>query len=130
MPFVKGQSGNPATQWKPGEKAPGSGKPKGAKHLSTWIQELLNDDEFKQLVFDENRREWIEYKGAPLKAIVQAQMRLALKGDHKSFDLLGKYGFGQKQEIDITSNGETVAQPIDMDMVTQFMMMAKDQTKQ
>lgn len=40
----------------------------------------------------------IDFKGAPIKAIIQAQMRKAMNGDTKAFDSLGKYGWSQKVE--------------------------------
>lgn len=83
--FKKGQSGNPA------------GTKPGTKHLSTWIQELLNDEDFTTTI-----REGIqlkEYKGAPIKAIIKAQLIMAVNGDGKAFDLLAKYGYGTKVEL-------------------------------
>ena len=103
MPFP-----NKATQWKPGERPKGAGKPKGSKHISTWIQELLNDEEFKGLVRDGMVIK--EYKGAPLKAMIQAQVRLAINGDTKAFEALAKHGW--KQEVDVTSGGNPLPTPI------------------
>lgn len=42
MPFP-----NPETQFQPGESGNPAGKPKGTKHLSTHIQEMLNDEKFE-----------------------------------------------------------------------------------
>lgn len=78
------------------------GKPKGTKHLSTWIQQLLNDEKFETQI--QQGYKIVSYKGAPIKAIVQAQMIKAINGDVKAFDALGKYGYGTK--MDVTSNGE------------------------
>lgn len=80
-------------------------KPKGSKHLATWIQELMNDESFKANV--QQGLHIVEYKGAPIKAIIQAQIRLAMNGDTKAFDALAKYGW--KQELDITSGGEKIS---------------------
>lgn len=115
-----------ATQFKVGN--PGGGKPKGTKHLSTWIQELLNDETFTGDYLEGYQLK--KHTGAPVQAIVRVAALKSLAGDTKWAEWLAKYGYGTKQEVDVTSNGETVAGPIDMDMVTQFMMMAKDQTKQ
>lgn len=90
--WPKGVSGNP------------KGMKPGTKHIRTWIQELLNDEEFTTLV-----REGVqlkEYKGAPLKAMIQAQIRLAIGGDTKAFDALAKHGW--KAELDIMSDGEKI----------------------
>lgn len=92
--------------WQPGQSGNPAGKPKGAKHLSTWIQELLNDEDFETEI--QEGYKIVHFKGAPIKAIVKAQMIKAVNGDVKAFDVLGKYGFGTKQEIDVTSNGESV----------------------
>lgn len=83
--FKKGQSGNPA------------GPKPGYKHMSTWIQELLNDPEFDGWVF--TGRAYEQFKGAPMKAIVKAQMIKAMNGDTKSADWLAKYGYGTKVEV-------------------------------
>lgn len=75
---------------------------KGSKHISTWIQELMHDEDFVTTV-----REGLqikEYKGAPIKAIIRAQMNLAVQGDTKAFEALAKHGW--KPQLDITSNDE------------------------
>ena len=81
-------------------------KPKGAKHINTYIQELLADPEFTAKI--RIGYEIKEFKGAPVKAIIQAQMIKAIEGDTKAFDSLAKYGWNPRQEIDLTSNGETI----------------------
>lgn len=86
-----------ATQFKPGQSGNPAGKPKGTVHLSTHIQNLLNDETFRSMV--RQGLEIREYKGAPIKAIIQAQINLALNGDAKAFDLLAKYGYGSKIEL-------------------------------
>lgn len=84
--------------WKPGQSGNPSGKPKGTKHLSTWIQDMLADENFSCTI----RRgyEIEEYKGAPIKALIIAQIHLAVNGNQKAFELLAKYGYGSKVEID------------------------------
>lgn len=37
--------------------------------------------------------------------------------------------FATKAEVDVTSNGETVGQPLDANMLTQFLMTVQDGTK-
>jgi hypothetical protein len=84
-PFQPGQSGNPA------------GKPKGTKHVSTWIQELLNDKDFdisKYVAFSK------PYKGAPMEAIIITAVVQALQGDPKWADLLLKYGYGSSSTVE------------------------------
>lgn len=98
-------SGNPNiakagenTRWQPGQTGNVEGKPKGTKHLSTWIQEMLADEAFEANVLDA-KKGLIEYKGAPVKAIVQVAITKAVNGDPKAWEWLGKYGFGQKLEL-------------------------------
>lgn len=92
-----------ATQFKPGQSGNPAGPKPGYKHINTHIQELLNDEDFQAWVPD--LREGIkEFKGAPIKAIIKAQMIKALSGDAKAFDSLAKYGWAQKNETDITGD--------------------------
>lgn len=98
MPFP-----NKDTQFKPGQSGNPAGMPKGIKHISTWIQELLNDDEFTLDNFLFNGK---QFKGAPIKAIVTVGIMQALQGDQKWATWLAKYGYGDK--IDITSAGEKI----------------------
>lgn len=93
-------SGNPnireiskGTQWPPGQSGNTAGKPKGAIHLSTHIQNLLNDDDF----FPENTD---NYKQLPIKAIIRTAVIKAQEGDTKWADWLAKYGYGNKLEIE------------------------------
>ncbi len=90
MPWKPGQSGNPA------------GKPKGTKHLSSWIRELLEDESFTAKLANGKTA-----KGAPVKALVQSLIIRALDGDTKAFDLLAKYGYGTK--IDLTSKEQALS---------------------
>lgn len=124
MPFP-----NKETQWKKGESGNPAGKPIGSVHINTIVQELMLDPNFDALIRD-SKDGWKKLEGIPAKAIVKAQMLKALDGDTKAYDSLVKSGWAQKTETDITSNGETVAQATDMDMLTQFMMQAKNETKQ
>lgn len=99
-PFKPGQSGNPA------------GKPKGVKHINTWVQELMHDEEFEALIYDA-KVGIKEFKGAPLKAIIKAQMIKALNGDTKAYDSLVRSGWAQKVETDVTTKGESLNTTID-----------------
>lgn len=103
MPFP-----NQDTQFKPGQSGNPKGKAKGTKHLSTWIQELLNDEEFTLDNFLYNGK---QFKGAPIKAIITVGIMQALQGEHKWAEWLGKHGYGLKTETDITSGGEKI-QPL------------------
>jgi hypothetical protein len=89
---------------KAGQKG-GSNK-KGSKHINTWIQELLQDEDFAAKI--RIGYEIQDFKGAPIQAIIKAQMIKAVEGDTKAFDSLAKYGWSQKIETDITSGGEKI----------------------
>lgn len=105
-----GQFPNLDTQFQPGQSGNPKGVPKGTKHLNTWIQELLEDDSFEANLLD-SKKGLIEFKGAPLKAIILAQRHKAVNGDQKAVDLLFKYGWPAKTETDVTSKGEAINQP-------------------
>lgn len=94
-----------ATQFKPGQSGNPAGPKPGYKHLSTHIQEMLNDEEFTTYLADA-RDGWKEYKGAPVKAIVKTAMLKAIQGDTKAADWLAKYGYGTKVEVDGNLKGE------------------------
>lgn len=101
MPFP-----NKDTQFQPGRSGNPKGKPKGAKHISTWIQEMLNDEEFQTLLSDP-RDGWKEYKGAPLRAIIKTMSIKAMQGDVKAFDALAKHGYSQNIKIEHSGRLET-----------------------
>lgn len=90
---------------KKGEVRNPNGKPKGTKHISTWIQEMLNDPDFELKLKDGTI-----LKGAPLAAIIKTAVAKAVSGDMRAFDILGKYGFGTK--LDLTTNGKELPTPI------------------
>lgn len=100
---------------------------KGSKHINTWIQNLLQDEDFATKI--RIGYEITDFKGAPIEAIIKAQMIKAIEGDTKAFDSLAKYGWAAKAELDLTSNGETVGQPIDENLLTQFLMNIQENTK-
>ena len=76
---------------------PAGPKP-GYKHLSTHIQELLNDEEFETYLSDP-RRGFIEYKGAPIKAISRCWPSKRCRAIRRRFDAIAKYGYGTKVEV-------------------------------
>lgn len=82
-----------ATKWKAGQSGNPNGKPKGTKHLSTWIKEVMENENFKY-----NLRTKTDIKGAPIQAIITVLINKAVNGDIKAFDLLAKYGYGTKLE--------------------------------
>lgn len=92
MPFP-----NPNTQFKPGESGNPKGLAKGTKHINTWVQEMLEDEDFEAWINDP-KEGVIKFKGAPIKAIIKAQVIKAVNGDTKAYDSLHKSGYSQKIE--------------------------------
>lgn len=79
------------TRWRAGQSGNPKGKSKGTKHLSTWIKELLENDNFEYKL---HTGEYVN--GAPIKAILSCLIIRAIEGDCRAFDLLAKYGYGNK----------------------------------
>jgi hypothetical protein len=101
-----------ATQFKPGVSGNPLGKPKGSKHINTWVQEILSDEEFEAVLLD-SKKGIVEYKGAPLVAILKAQVQMALNSKDESIkikatDLLLKHGWTQKIEQENTGQQELI----------------------
>lgn len=104
MPFP-----NKESQWKKGQSGNPNGKPKGSKHISTWIQDILNDEEFEVLL-DSPINGQTEYKGAPLKAIIMVAVYKSISGDNRWADWLAKNGYGSSSTVDL--NVKELPQPI------------------
>lgn len=79
--------------FKPGYDERRGSKPKGAIHLSTRIQRLLNDERF----LPENVDAYIE---TPMDAIIATAMTKAREGDSKWATWLTNSGYGQKLEVE------------------------------
>lgn len=80
----------------PGQVLNPNGRPKGSKNLSTWIKDLLNDENFETPMLD-SKQGVITYKGAPIKAIISVAIHRAIhdeKNGVKWAEWLGKYGYG------------------------------------
>jgi hypothetical protein len=77
--------------------AKGGAAKKGSKHINTWVQEILEDENFEAWISDP--KEGVKlFKGAPIKAIIKAQVIKAVNGDTKAYDSLHKSGYSQKIE--------------------------------
>lgn len=81
------------SQWKPGQSGNPEGRPKGSKNLSTWVRDIMDDEEF-----GETLRGTHGVAGAPIEAIVKSLVIKALNGNLRAFELLAKYGYGTKPE--------------------------------
>jgi hypothetical protein len=80
-----------------------NGKPKGTKHLSTWIQDMLNDPEFETTLLD-SKKGIQNYKGAPLKAIIGVAIHKSIHDKDKGTqwaEWLAKHGYGTRQVIEV-----------------------------
>ena len=115
------------TRFKPGQSGNLAGPKPGYKHLSTWIQELLNDESFVAQI--QEGYKVTEYKGAPIKAIVKAQMRLAMNGDTKAFDALAKYGYGAKLTL-ANDADNPITQTVPPEMLADFKQYLATKSKE
>lgn len=91
-----GEFPNKDTQFQPGQSGNPAGAKKGTKHLSTWIQEILNDENFETILID-SKKGAVEYKGAPIKAIVGVAVHRAIHDKEKGqqwAEWLAKHGYG------------------------------------
>lgn len=113
--FQPGQTGNPL------------GNHKGTPHLSTQIQNLLNDPEF-ELYLEDRIDGWKKFEGPPIKAIMTVATRKAAAGDDKSREWLAKYGYGQKFEVE--HSGEIATGVSDPELASDFAEYLKNRTKE
>lgn len=107
--------------------AKGGKNKKGSKHINTWIQQFMEDESFEANILDA-KKGIIEYKGAPVKAIVGVAIVKAVNGDAKAMDWLAKYGWSQKQEIAHT--GEIATGVADTKLADEFAEFLKQRTKE
>lgn len=75
-----------------------SPKPKGAIHLSTRIQNMLNDDNFTVEEVVDGKR--VQFKGNPAQAIIKTAILKAKGGDKQWADWLAQHGYGSKLVIE------------------------------
>jgi hypothetical protein len=101
-------------------------KPKGAIHLSTRIQNMMNDESFEANILDP-KIGIKAYKGTPAQAIIQVALTKALAGDAKMMEWLAKYGYGTKQEIEHT--GMIADGQMDPELMKEFAEFLKNKTK-
>lgn len=81
------------TKWKKGQSGNPAGKPKGTIHLSTHIQNMLNDPEFE--IWLQHPIEGVKkYKGVPVKAIIATAIIKAANNDAPAREWLAKHGYG------------------------------------
>ncbi|TAL08177.1 MAG: hypothetical protein EPO02_13395 [Nitrospirae bacterium] len=101
------QSGLELGKWKPGQSGNPKGRAKGSYNLSTWIQNLMNDESF-EAILKYSKDVQVEYKGAPIKAIIAVAMMRAVGGDERWADWLAKHGYGSKLIVGTEDPAEAV----------------------
>ena len=106
----------------------GGAAKKGSKHISKWIDELLNDDEFIAEIQENGKV--TKFKGAPAKAIVQAHIRLALSGDVKAADMLFKHGYAQKLQLGNDPDNPLTPAIADATVAAEFAEYMKQKTSE
>ncbi len=63
-------------------------KPKGSRHVSSYIKEFLEGVEIKYTLMG------TEVEGTPIEAIIKGTIIKAIQGDLKASEMLFKYGYG------------------------------------
>lgn len=112
---------------KKGEVRNPNGKPKGTIHLSTHIQRMMYDEDFDTFLQDA-KLGYVEFKGAPYKAIIGTALKKAANGDDKAREWLAKYGWGTKQEIEHSGSLDTgISDPV---IAAEFQEFLENKTKQ
>lgn len=94
----KGVNGNLIPP-KKGEVRNPKGKPKGTIHLSTHIQQMLNDEDFTASMVDSQGKQF-SFKGHPVKAIIKTAIIKATQGDKQWADWIAQNGYGTKTIVE------------------------------
>ena len=84
-------------RWKPGQSGNPAGKPKGSRHLSTIVQNLLDDPTFAEKFLAEKPGWWDTLPNKNLaEGITTAMIIKAMAGDSKASEWVRKTGWGDK----------------------------------
>lgn len=76
--------------------ARGGRNKKGSKHLSTYIQEALTDENFELKLKDGSI-----LKEMPIKAIIKTAVAKSVSGDTRAMEWLAKHGYGNLVRIEV-----------------------------
>ena len=74
------------TPWKPGQSGNYKGKPKGTKHFSTTLREMLENKNFQYKQVDGTLK-----SGAPQDIIAGTLICRAIEGDLRAIELICRY---------------------------------------
>lgn len=88
---------------KPGEVRNPKGKPKGTIHLSTHIQNMLNDPNFELKLKNGEL-----LKGAPILAIIKTAIAKGVSGDTRAMEWLAKHGYGEKIQLEVNDKRKEI----------------------
>ncbi len=68
-------------------------KPKGSKHVSSYIKEFLEDVEIGYTLLGK------ETLGTPIEAIIKGMIVRAIRGDLRATELLIRHGYGNSGQV-------------------------------
>ena len=83
--------------------ARGGRNKKGSKHLSTYIQEALTDENFELKLKDGTI-----LKEMPIKAIIKTAVAKSVSGDTRAMEWLAKHGYGEKINLQVNDSRKDI----------------------
>lgn len=98
---------------KKGEVRNPNGKPKGTKHLSTIIRNILDDVDWSKTNLKNKDEVQKKYGNKGWDALTYVAITKAMAGDPQAMKWLAENGYGK--QMDITSNGETINLPVPLE---------------
>lgn len=81
-------------------------KPKGAIHLSTRIQRILEDDDFVVEEVVDGKK--VQFKGNPAEAIIRTAIIKAKNGDKSWADWLANNGYGSMLKVQVDDSRKEI----------------------
>lgn len=75
----------------------------GSKHLSTHIQEMLNDENFELKLKDGS-----VLRERPITAIIKTAIAKSVSGDTRAMEWLAKHGYGEKLNLNLENPIELI----------------------
>lgn len=76
---------------------------KGSKHLSSYIQEALTDENFELKLKDGTIM-----KEMPIKAIIKTAIAKSVSGDTRAMEWLAKHGYGEKLHLEVNDSRKEI----------------------